>query len=113
MLAMIVAGLCSIGPSMAEDATTPSRPAAASAIGGPQSKMPVQRDWDLAQGCPASHPYACPGGSVCCAIASTNYCRGYTGSHPPYRSLGTFCVTPGSNEDWADLRSNCALFVSC
>jgi len=63
----------------------------------------------------ADSPKYCPRMNWCCPYEHTHVCRGYRGYHQPYRQYGrgTFCVRPGSSEDWADLSQNCAVFVAC
>jgi len=63
----------------------------------------------------ADSPRYCAGLNWCCPWSHTHACRGYSGYHEPYRRFGgrTFCVQPGSNEDWADLSQNCAVFIAC
>ena len=81
------------------------------------SPMP-KREYQTAQDSrctnPANPKY-CPALNWCCPYDLTHVCRGYRGFHEPYRRYGggTFCVRPGSNEDWADLSQNCAVFVGC
>jgi hypothetical protein len=63
-------------------------------------------------GCQDDTPYACDG-NYCCAAPAQWYCQGYTGTYDPWLKLGTFCTNANSDEAVADLRSNCALLVSC
>ncbi len=66
-----------------------------------------------AQGtCPNDTPVPC-GTQYCCAGTALYFCSGYTGSVPNWRSMGEFCTNANTNEDIADLRSNCAVFVQC
>ncbi|HTW34605.1 MAG TPA: hypothetical protein VMD53_08300 [Rhizomicrobium sp.] len=62
--------------------------------------------------CPANLPFVC-GGQYCCSGAASWYCSGYRGSVPNWRQMGTFCTNANSDEDVADLRSNCAILVHC
>jgi len=63
-------------------------------------------------GCPSTHPYPC-GTQHCCSAQALYYCEGYTGHVENWRKAGTFCTRENSDEDVADLRSNCAVFVTC
>ena len=63
-------------------------------------------------GCPSDTPAPC-GTDYCCASPAAWYCQGYTGTSQPWAQLGTFCTRSSSDEDIADLRSNCAVLISC
>ena len=63
-------------------------------------------------GCPSTHPHPC-GTQYCCSQRALYYCEGYTGHVENWRKAGTFCTRENSDEDVADLRSNCAVFVTC
>ncbi len=66
-----------------------------------------------AQGtCPDDTPVPC-GTQYCCAGTALYFCSGYTGNVPNWRQMGEFCTNANTNEDVADLRSNCAVFVQC
>ncbi len=66
-----------------------------------------------AQGtCPAATPVPC-GTQYCCAGSALYFCSGYTGNVPNWRQMGEFCTNANTDEDVADLRSNCAVFVQC
>ncbi len=62
--------------------------------------------------CPAGTPAPC-GTQYCCAAPAKYYCQGYTGMSEPWRSMGSFCTNSDSDEDVANLRSNCAILVIC
>ena len=62
--------------------------------------------------CPAGTPSPC-GTQYCCAAPAKYYCQGYTGTSEPWRSMGSFCTNSDSDEDVANLRSNCAILVVC
>ncbi len=64
------------------------------------------------EGCSGDTPYGC-GTQYCCAGSALWHCSGYTGSVENWRSLGSFCTNANSDEDVADLRSNCAELVHC
>lgn len=63
-------------------------------------------------GCPNGTPYAC-GAQWCCAAPAIWHCSGYTGSVQNWRQMGSFCTRENSDENIADLRSNCAQLVRC
>ena len=62
--------------------------------------------------CPAGTPSPC-GTQYCCAAPAKYYCQGYTGTSEPWRSMGSFCTNSDTDEDVANLRSNCAILVVC
>jgi hypothetical protein len=62
--------------------------------------------------CDGDTPYSC-GSKWCCHVASTYHCTGYTGSNADWRAQGHFCVQETTDEEIADLRSNCAVLESC
>jgi hypothetical protein len=63
-------------------------------------------------GCSGDTPFAC-GANWCCAASAIWYCQGYTGNVPNWAQLGSFCTNANSDEDVADLRSNCAILQQC
>ena len=66
----------------------------------------------FADGCPAETPYEC-GTNWCCAAAAIWYCGGYSGNVAQWQNLGSFCTNSNSDEDVADLRSNCNVLEHC
>lgn len=64
------------------------------------------------EGCSGDTPYAC-GTQYCCSGSAVWHCKGYTGSVENWRQEGSFCTNANSDEDIADLRSNCAELVAC
>jgi hypothetical protein len=64
------------------------------------------------EGCPENAPSGC-GTQYCCSGPARWHCQGYSGYAEPWRTMVNFCSNASSDEDIADLRSNCAELVSC
>ena len=64
------------------------------------------------EGCPDEAPSSC-GTQYCCAGPAKYHCQGYTGYAEPWRTMVNFCTNADTDEDVADLRSNCAILTAC
>lgn len=63
-------------------------------------------------GCPPKYPFGCTS-TYCCEGKALHHCKGYTGTDEKWKKLRNFCTNRNTDEAVADLRSNCAEFVSC
>jgi hypothetical protein len=64
------------------------------------------------EGCTDETPSSC-GTEYCCSAPAVWHCQGYTGTSEPWRTMVNFCTRANSDEDVADLRSNCDVLTAC